>query len=744
VATGGTINPLVEVDGEQFQLVRSVLHEAVSEVGALSCEVTLTGGPPEPAALLGKPARLEVVLVHDETKREYHGIVTEAVRCSDADGRPVTRLMIAPKLWRLTKRFDCRIFQEMTTEEIVTEVLDGGGVTDYEWSLGGSYEPRVYCCQYRETDYEFISRLLAEEGIIFSVTHDEGMDKVMFTDEDTGFGDIEPATVEFVTLQGFDSMTPCVRWLSKCNKVVSDKVFQRDYDFERPKYQLEKDAESVDDGEHGSEIYNFPGRFNDDGRAERFANALLNSVQATRDVINGNTSLLGMKPGYRFTIEGHPYDGFNKEWLIVSIDTRARDTASFHEGETSADYVCQFSAVPTDKTIYKAPRRAVTADIPGSQTAITTGPGGSEIHPDEHGRVKARFHWDRTDPADDTSSCWIRTEQPNTPDSMLIPRVNWEVTVRYREGDVDQPICFGRLYNAKAPPPYDLPKHKARSSLQTNTSPGDGSSNELRFDDSGGSEQMFINASKDLTVNVGNDMSMSIGNNEEITVGSNHAYSVTNSVQSTIGANDSVDVTGKQDLAVETFMVDKVDGDHSLDIAGNRDLKVGGDHKHTVTGNQTQVVSSNQTDLVVGAVEEKTDGNWTHSVGAGLIELTTGNRDFTVAGNRTEDVGAVKLVATKGGRGIEVGGNLTTKVAGAIIHKVKGDKSDKSGAAFTDLVAGAQVIKADNITFEGETLVAVVMGASTLIVSAPAVLLAGTSVKLDGVTKDTAALILDN
>ncbi len=739
-----TINTHIEVDGEVFDLVRATIRESISEISLLECEVTLPGGPPEPSALLAKPARFEVKRLLGLDERALSGVVIEAVRSMDADGRPLTRMLVAPKLWRTTKRFNCRIFQELTTQDIVSQVLDEAGVTDYEWNLTGSYAPRNYCVQYRESDYAFISRLLAEEGIIFCITHDDGADKVVFGDEGTGFGDVSPAVVPFVSLQGFESAEASVTDLERQRRVVSDKVFVRDYDFERPQYKLEKTVESGDDGAHALEVYRFPVRANDDATAERYANALLNAIQATRDTITGETSLLTMKPGYRFTIEQHPYEAFNKEWLVVHMDTRARETKSFHEGAGTRDYECRFVAVPTDATIYKAPRRPLSRIVPGAQTAITTGPAGSEIHPDEYGRVKVRFHWDRSGKTDDTSSCWLRTEQPNTPDSMLLPRVGWEVSVRYNEGDVDRPQCFGRFYNGVSRPPYALPDHKARSALQTATSPGDGSSNELRFDDSAGAEEMYINASKDLTINVGNNMTLSIGNNEQRTIGSNHILAVTNSVASNVGVNQTVEVGSNQTLTVETFMVDDVAGDHELTIGGKRDLKVGGDHKYTVSGNQTKEVGSNQIDLVVGAVEEKCDGNWTHEVGAALVELTAANRDFIVAGNRTENVGAVKLVATKGGRGVEIGGTLTTKVAGAIVHKVKGDKTDKAGGAFTDLVAGAQIVKADNVTFEGESLVAVVMGASVMVVSAPVVMLAGTSVKWDGVTKDVAALILDN
>lgn len=741
-----TIDVAIEIDGTPFVVDEATLHEGVSEIGQLAAAIAREEGLPEPADLVGKTAAFSIVLRNSPVRRHYHGVVVEAVRRADAAGRPLVDLVVAPRLWRLTQRSDCRIFQALSVPEIVQQVLAAAGVPepDQAWALGQSYEPRPQCSQYRETDFAFVSRLLAEEGIIFAVTHDEGVDKVLFTDDDAGHGDIQPNVIPFDGLTGFDVTKPQVMWLTRRHAVKTDKVFLRDYDFTRPKYQLESELEGTDEGPHALEVYRFPGRFTDEGAGARHAKALLHAMQAERDVLSGETSVMTFKPGHRFTIDEHPYDGFNQEWMVVSIETEARGTASFHETDVKRDFLCRFTAVPTATTVYKAPRREVMATVPGTQTVFVTGPSGSEIHPDEHGRIKARFLWDRTDPRDDTSSHWIRTEQPNTPDSMLLPRVGWEVSLRYFDGDVDRPMVFGRLYNALAPPPYKLPDGKARSALQTATSPGDGSSNELRFDDSGGGEEMYVNASKDLTINVGNNMTMTIGNNEVRSIGANVSVAITNTLEVMIGANQSLSVGGNQEMKVETFMLDDVGADHSLSIAGDRDLKVGGDHKFMVGGSQTKKVGGMQVDLVVGTVQEKVDGSLTHDVGAALVELVTANRDFTVAGSRTENVGAAKVVVTKGGRGVEVGGSLTTMVAGAIVNKVKGDKSQKAGGPYTDLVAGAQIVKADNVTFEGENLVAVVMGASVLIVSKPAILLAGTSVKWDGETKDTAILIVDN
>ncbi len=743
-----TIDASLTIDGDGVLLSTATMHESISEVGGLLCELTTDSGAPDPQALLGKPAELTIRRQDGSSLRNYYGIVAEADRCADQDGRPMVRARIVPRLWRLSKRSNCRIFQEQTVVDIVKVVLSEGGVPepDQQWELSGSYEPRVYVAQYRETDLHFILRLLSEEGIWWSVVHTEGVDRLVMCDDGTGAGDVEaPITVPFAHTTGFDSSRPQVMWLRRQQQVKTDKVSLRDYDFLRPRYQLDAQVQGTDEGEKNLEVYAYPGRFVDDALGEHHAQVCLESLQAERDVVGGETTLLTLKPGFRFTIEEHPYEPFNKEYLVIGVETRAKNVRAFHEGpDAGRDYVCDFRAVPTERTTYRAPRIAVSQGVAGVQTIFTTGPSGSEIHPDEHGQVKGRFLWDRTDPQDDTSSCWMRSTQLHTGDSMFLPRVNWEVTVRYLEGDVDRPMVMGRMYNALAPPPYSLPGGKARSSIQTATSPGGGSSNELRMDDTGGCEEMFVNASKDLTINVGNNMSLTIGNNETRQIGSNHSLSITNSIQANIGANSSLDVTGDQTMNVETFMVEQMDGNHELTIGGNRDMKVGGDHKRTVSGDSTREVDGMQTDLVVGSIEESCDGNWTHKVDAAMAEVTAGGRSFTVAGARTENVGAVKLVATKGGRGVEVGGDLSQKVAGAIVNMVKGDRADSSGGAFTDLVAGAQIVKAKNVTFEGESLVAVVMGASTLVVSSPAIMVAGLSVKLDGKLSDKAPLIVDN
>jgi type VI secretion system secreted protein VgrG len=376
--------------------------------------------------------------------------------------------------------------------------------------------------------------------------------------------------------------------------------------------------------------------------------------------------------------------------------------------------------------------RAVAA--PGAQVAVTTGPAGKEIHPDKLGRVKVIFPWDRLGKADDSSSLWIRTCQLPLGGSMLTPRVGWETYLNFTDGDPDLPFVFGRMYNGKTPPPYALPEHKTRMAIQTATTPGGGSSNEIRMDDKAGSEEMFMNASKDAAVSAGNNATESVGNNETRSVGSNHSLSVTDSMSASITGSQSLSVGGNQTVHVSTFM----------SIGGNRDLKAGGDHKRTVTGASTLTIGGMQVDLVAGSADEQGMATMGDKVGAALVELTASNRTVTVKGSRTETVGAAKVIISGGGRSVEIGAGLKHMVAGAIVTSIKGDRSDSSEGDFLEIAGGAQLIKATNVVFQADDLLSVVMGASTITLTPASVSIAGTKITIDGECDEQALLVADN
>ena len=495
-----------------------------------------------------------------------------------------------------------------------------------------------------------------------------------------------------------------------------------------------------------TEVYVWPGRFTDPKVGTQLAQVLLDSIRADQDVVTGEATVLTLVPGARFSIEGHPYTPLNQEYLVIGVSYRGID-APFVEtvegGREGEGHTCSFRAIPTTVP-YRPPRILRERFVAGSQTALTTGPAGEEIHTDDGGHVKAQFYWDRLGNKDDKSSCWMRSSQLPTGGSMLLPRMKWEVQVTYLEGDVDRPFVMSRMYNALTPPPYSLPDHKTKSSIQTVTTPGGGSSNEIRMCDSKGSEEMFMNASKDMSVSAGNNSTESIGANLTRSIGANHSLSITDSFTASVGGNQTFTIGAKQDMHVQTFMVDQVAGNHTLTIGGSRSMKVGGDHKRDVNGNSSLSVGSLNIDLVVGAGNEHAVGNFTHSVSGALVEMTAGGRSVIVGGDFNETATLAKVIVTNAGRAVDVSGSMNAKVAGLVYRKINGDLAESGATGYTEVAAGASILKATNISIEADDMLTVVMGASVISLAPTAVTIVGVSLKVDAEVVDEGVTVMDN
>ncbi|MBL9020553.1 MAG: type VI secretion system tip protein VgrG [Myxococcales bacterium] len=737
-----------EVAGEKLVVVAASIRDRLDEVPLAVVTLVNDGELPKPKALLGADAKLAIGSVDQPgSPHKFQGIVTRAERRLDQDGRPTLKLEVRPKLWRLTLRNDVRTFQNKSATDILKEVVEGAGAGPVRMDAGGSYSPMEFVVQYRETDLEFLLRLGSEEGIGLAFDHETG--KVVFFDDPRGLDDAADKTIKYIPEFGFDAEFTSVGKVTETHRVASDKVLLRDYDPTRPRFTLEKAVEGKDDGDHALEVYQYPARTNDDDTLEHRAQVLLDSMQARRDVVTGSTTSWTLAPGQRFTIEGHPYAPLDVELLTTGIELEYDESSSVFAGATEGrrrhSVSLKFTAIPTARSAYRPPRRGPRPTIAGIETAVTTGASGQEIDVDDAGRVTVIYPWDRVAAKDDTSSVRMRTLQLGTGGSMLLPRVGWEVVVQHDEGDPDLPLVMGRLYNAEKPPPYALPAGKARSSIQTATTPGGGSTNELRTDDSAGSEEMFFNASKDMTVMAKNNATEGIGNNATLKVGGNQDINVTNSLDLYVGADQSVSVGGNQKSSVETFHVDDIGGSHTLDVGGNRDMKVGGDHKFTIAADETLDVGSMKTDLVVGSIDEKTDANMTLDVSAVRATLTAGSHNTTIGGNLDEKAGAAKVSLVFGAFGSEVGGNQDLKSIGAAIQLVTADRSESAAGMYTEIAAGAHIVKADNIVFEAETALTVVMGGTILsLTPASVALLGASSVKFDGDMAETSVLTIDN
>ncbi|NUP06745.1 MAG: type VI secretion system tip protein VgrG [Polyangiaceae bacterium] len=736
------IKATLDIAGEAYEILSCKITERLDEIPRLEARLWKDGGIPKPASVLNGEVSLQLGDVNAfDDGRLFKGLVVEAERRVDTTGRPYIAITVCPKLWNLTKRTDLRTFQKLKIEDIVKQVCEKAGVDNIRFNLTGSFEEREYVVQYRETDFDFVRRLLSEEGIAFAFDHDAN--EVVFFDDPHGLGEAKEARLPYRPEFGFDQVGASVFKVSDVEKVVSDKVALREYDFKRPRFNVEGTAEGSDDGEHALEVYEFPARSVKDGVVKTWAQVMLDAIQSRRHLVAGAASSWSMTPGFRFSIEEHPFEDLNTELLAVGTVLEHEDERSPFKPAGPARTKLSFDAIPTGKSKYRPERRKRGREIAGVQTGVTTGASGQEIHVDADGRVNVIFPWDRLGKKDDTASMPMRTIQLPTGGSMMLPRVGWEVVVQHDEGDVDLPLCMGRLYNAEKPPPYALPGGAAKSSIQTATTPGGGSTNELRTSDSKGSEEMFFNASKDMTVMVNNNATESVGNNATLDVAADQTIDITNSLTTSVGSNQSIDVGGNQKNSVETFKVDQC-ADHAYDVGGNRDMKVGGDHKFTVGAAESVDVGGMKTDLVVGKICEDAGGNMTLDVGAARVSLTAADYNYEIGGNHTENLGAAKIVASFNAVSSDAGGNAMTKIGGAKVNLVDADRVEAAGGMYTAVAAGATIVKATNITFEAEGMITLVMGASLLSITPASVAILALSVKVDGATAETAALVIDN
>ncbi len=628
--------------------------------------------------LLGKTMSVSVDLPDGKT-RWFNGYVTRFAY-SGRTGRWVRyHATLRPWLWFLTRAQDCRIFgngsegNAKLVTEIAKAVFRKHGFSDFEEKLQASYLPRTYCVQYRETDFDFVSRLLEEEGIYYAFRHSEGVHMLEMYD---GPGSHKTAEaydeVPFISASA-DSLQRedhIYQWLLQ-QEVQPGEHVHRDFEFVTPQVDLTASAAASRSHPYGTlQIYDPPGGYvepyevaSGDGsdqdaqdRGRAYAKLRLEEMQARFETVDGMSNAVGLAVGELFTLKEHPRDDQNRDWLVVS--TRHELAVAGYEGlekeVKESVYRCAFTAMPSDVP-FRPARTTPRPLITGPQTATVTGKSGEEIWTDKHGRVKVHFHWDRLNEEDENSSCWIRVAQVWAGQNwggVHIPRMGQEVIVEFLEGDPDRPIVTGRVYNGRQTHPYGLPELATQSGIKSRSSKGGGPANfnELRFEDKKGSEQVYLHAEKDKQEVVENDNTESVGHDEALTVDHNRTKKVGVDEFETIGSNKTIEVGV----------------DHEEQIGKNMTLKVGVNRSETIGSNQTLVVGSNMdttvasnSSLSVGTAETITVGvNRAVTVGAACELVVGAAYSVTVGANASENVGANKSVQVGNDHSLSVGKNF--------------------------------------------------------------------------------------
>lgn len=689
-------------------VTRFVVREALSEPFDIEVEFSSNDADLELEPLVWSGAGIE--LIDDASGADtlrFHGVIEEAEYLGAlVAGTHAYRLRLRPAVHGLSYRFRTRTFQGKSAVDIVRQVMTDAGLpaAGVRWHTTASYPVRDFCLQYQESELAFVSRLLEDEGIFYWFEHEAGAHVMHLADAAAAHTPIDgTSAISFSTdlHLGREAVTE----LALTTSVTHDAYAARDWNYEVP-------ATPLDATQNGApapvfERYEYPGYFarNTDGgrRAHnRLAEALLD-----RYVVEGASTCRRLHPGRTFEVADARPEALSRGYLLRAVEHAYDAAAARGRGDGSAvataarpahheAYRARFTAVPDDME-FRPPRVTPRPAVAGKESAVVTTPGGEEIHVDEMGRIKVHFYFDREGAVDDHASFWLRTQQQNTAGAMILPRVGWEMSVAFVDGDPDRPVALQKLYNQETMPPYGLPANKTQSALQSSSTPGGGGTNEVRLQDGAGGMEFALHAQKDFALAAGHDMT------EEITVDASEE--VVQQLATTVGASESVKVGAKQSTSVTGNCTLQTTGSKTVSVSamddwgvtGNYSVSSGGDRSETVSGMMN--VLANKVDEAFGAAHTKT-------VGAALcINAGTAIIDTTV-GNKTESVGGAKLELVRNAK-VETVTGAKTLVSGFTTCRTSKSMAVSAKAALTVNVAGAIAEKCGETYALGARLVAI-------------------------------------
>src|SRR5271157_1096140 len=631
--------------------------ESISRLFSYQLELASENDAITPQNIVGKSVTWSVSRI-DEAPRYFNGFVCRFIAGAvNRRGLRTYRAEVVPWPWFLTRSTNCRIFQNQSTREIIETVFGDFGFNDFEFDLKGSYAKREYCVQYRETAFNFVSRLMEHEGIFFFFRHEDGKHTMVMADFVSAYQDCPEGLVTYSP----DSLAPnhILSWEHQY-EFRSGKWTRTDYNFQMPSTRLLTSTGTVINlpGAKKYEIFDYPGEYFLEAEGEPVTKVRMEEEEAGFDVATGSSQCCTFTPCGKFTLEGHGVAAENSTYVITSIQHSATES-SYGSSAAGSSYSNVFTCIPASVT-FRPPRTTPKPMVQGPQTAVVTGPPGEEIYVDKYGRVKVQFFWDRKGKKDEKSSCWIRvTEQWAGKGWGVVahPRIGQEVVVDFLEGDPDRPLITGRVYNAEQMPPYDLPGNMTQSGIKSRSSKGGSPANynELRFEDKKGSELITLHAEKDQTIEVEHDEAHWVGNDRTKTIDRDETTHVKRDRTETVDNNETITIHG-----MRTEVVDK---DETINIHMNRTEMVDMNELITVKLTRTRFVGINEA-VTVGAAQEITVG---------------GMRAVTVGAAQTITVGAAQMISVGAAQVITVGGSETVTIGSNLKETIAKDHSETVG-----------------------------------------------------------------
>jgi len=648
--------------GNDLLFARLVANEELGRLFVVQLDAVSKKQELDLRPLLGTPMTVKIV-GEDAVERYFQGIVSEASQTGFVDTNESSyasyHFTLVPKPWLLMHRVDCRIFKKKSVPDIVKLLLSEIGYSDVRLSLRSTYPSREYCVQYRESTFNFISRLMEQEGIYYYFDHQASAHTMVLADGLDAHSKMKPksALMYRPDAAGKTIDEASILAFATERSVHTSKYQLTDYDPLKPRASLLV-AESISnpDQHHlvkGLDAFDFPGDHDITADGSRYAQVRLESLNALHSKFVGTSNALKLGTGALFSLTGFPRKELEQEYLVTSSTFVIEQSTHLAGNRNTPTQITKFCAIPSRQP-YRSIQATPRPSIPGLQTATVCGSEDAEdIVVDKYGRVQVVFHWNKTDKPNHDVSCPVRVSTPwagRQWGAVHIPRVGQEVVVSFLEGDPDRPLIVGSVYNADNMPPYDLPANMTQSGIKSRSHKGGAAANfnEIRFEDKMGSEELFLHAEKDMREEVEHDHFVQIDNDETETI--------------------------------------KHDRTHT----------VGNDEKFTITNNRTHDVGQ-EDKLTVGA-NSTTDVNQKYKLTAGTeIQLVTGSSSITMKSDGSIEISGVQI-SIKGSASVKVDGQATVDVhAGASLSLKSDANAELSGGAMTS-------VKAPMLTLSGDAM----------------------------------------
>lgn len=644
---------LLEPHDSSFYLDSFTGHEELSRLFnfQLSLSSRTSDSIHTPDEMIYKPAAIQFQ-VEEHDKRTIKGYISRFAIEYPEDKDIQFRAELVPWVWFLTQTSDCRIFENKTIPEIVEEVFQSDPIASmakFKLDLKKDYPKLEYCVQYRETDFDFVSRLLEQAGIFYFFDHSgegDNSDTMVLADDSQSYYDfLYEGKIKFrmSTSSAHVGQDELLDWEHRY-EFITGKWTHSDHTFKAPYQNFESSSETNADNSalqsnfKKYEKYDHPGPFVDSessgqaaSQSSNLAKVRIGEEETPFDQISASGLCRAFAAGGKFQLESdRAVQDDQKKFVVTSIHHQGRNPGYRSGDSKGVSYSNSFTCIP-DTVTFLPPRITRKPTVSGIQTATVVGPKGEEIYCDEFGRIKALFHWARPENEDrkfpdDQISCWVRVAHNSAGKKwgfMSIPRIGQEVVVDFIDGDPDRPLVVGSVFNSTQEVAYPLPDEKARTYFKTNSTPGGKGFNELMFDDKADSERLFMHAQKDMDVRVLNDSrNRTFGNRSQI-IGWEKDGSK--------GGSQWEMIYEDKEINVKRHQVEHIEGNHTY-MLGNGEAGDGGNLAVVVEKSAAIKVGSDGVDLTIeGNAKTKVEGSQSLTVDKDLKQKSN-SLHYTVDG----------------------------------------------------------------------------------------------------------------